>query len=216
MSASLPDQSLLMKFLKSRLLLLTVVMSLCSTLAYEQEKNSSQKIAEFLKTDREVKTETNEWRFTGKFIAVPEQLQNDLLNSYPKHRFSLVEMGFCGHPPCHSYPLIIITDSQTGEVVSFIRHLNWGIAAKSFNHLFDIYQAESQEDIGNKLVALGKLIALTDERGSLGRVKQKKNIVSVELFWGDGVWRRLEMKSNSKFQIKGMTLLNASKYRGFF
>jgi hypothetical protein len=125
-------------------------------------------------------------------------------------------MSFCGHIPCHQYPLIVITEEQTGEVVGFIRQLNWGFASKSFKHLFDMYQANSREDLENRLVTLGKLIAATDERGSVGRVKHKKNIISVELLWGGGVWRKLEAKFDSKFRIKGMTMINASKYRGFF
>lgn len=204
-----------MKQQSPKLLILAAIL-FCSTVSHGQDNAASQRIAGFLKTNWEVRTETNEWQFTGKFIAGPEQLQNELLNSFPKHRFSLVEMNFCGHIPCHQYPLIIMTDARSGEVVGFVRHLNWGFASKSFNHLFDIYQASSREDLENRLIILGRLIASTDERGSLGRIRRKKNVLSAELLWGGGVWRILELKFDSKLRIKRMNLIDAGNGRSFF
>jgi hypothetical protein len=202
-----------MKYLSSKFLILVVTIFFCSTISFGQEDIGSRKTADFLKTNWEVRTETNEWQFTGKFIAMTEQLQNDLLNSFPNHRFYLAEMNFCGHIPCRQYPLIVITDSQTGEVTGFIRQLSWGFASKSFNHLFDVYQANSREDLENRLAALGKLIASTDEHGGVGRVKRKKNVLSIELLWGRRVWRMLEAKFDSKFRIKGLTLIDARNGR---
>jgi hypothetical protein len=201
----------LMKYLNLKWLIFTAAIIFCPLVSHGQENVGFRKIAEFLKTDWETRTETNEWQFTGMFIAVPEKLQNDLLNGFPKHRFTLAEMRFCGHIPCHQYSLIVITDVQTGDVVGFIRQLDWGIASKSFNHLFDIYQANGQEDLENRLVALGKLIASTDARGSIGRIEGQKNVVSVELLWGGEVWRKLEVKFDSKFRIKRVTLITARK-----
>lgn len=196
--------------------LLALVILFGATVAYGQGDVRLQKITKFLQTDREVQTETNEWQFTGKFMPIPELLQNDLLIHFPNHHFSLAEMNFCGHPPCRPYPLIVIAEAQSGDGKGFIRHLNWGTTSKSFSRLFDGYKAKDKVDLENKLVALGKLIAQTDERGEVGTANFKKGIMSVELKWGSRPWRVLEARTNNKFQITKMTLVNANKYKGFF
>jgi len=74
-------------------LLVLMMVFFASTGAYGQQ----DKMVSFLQTNWEVKTETNEWQFTGKFLPIPQQLQNDLLANFPKHRFSSAEMDFVGH-----------------------------------------------------------------------------------------------------------------------
>jgi hypothetical protein len=182
---------------------------------YGQEHIRSQKIVEFLHSNWEVKTETNEWQFTGAFIALPQKLENDLLSSFPKHKFSLAEMRFVGHFPFSKYPLIVITDAQSGEVIGFIRQLNWGVTSKSFNELFGNYQAVTKEELEKRLLVLGQLIALTDQRGNIGAITRRKNSVSVDIMWGGNIWRRLEAQFDHKFHIKKMALKKASG-RSFF
>ena len=204
-----------MKHLSSTLLIaLTLFFSSVAT--YGQEDIRSGKIVEFLKSNWEVRTDTNEWQFTGKFISLPAHLENDLLSSFPKHRFSLAEMRFVGHLPGSNYPLIVITDAESGDVVGFVRHLNWGFASKSFTHLFNGYQANTKEALEQRVLLLGTLIASTDQRGNVGRVKRKKRALSVELLWGNGIWRRLEAHFDSSLCITRMALMNASNRRGFF
>jgi hypothetical protein len=166
--------------------LIALTLLFTSVAAYEQEDIRSGKMVEFLKSNWEVRTDTNEWQFTGKFISLPPQLENDLLRSFPKHRFSLAEMRFVGHIPGSNYPLIVITDAESGDVVGFVRHLNWGFASKSFTHLFSNYHADTKEDLERMVLVLGTLIASTDQRGNVGRGKSKKNTVSVELLWAAG------------------------------
>jgi hypothetical protein len=204
-----------MKHPGSKLLIASTLL-FTSIAAYGQEDIGSGKIVEFLKSDWEVRTGTNEWQFTGKFISLPPQLENDLLRNFPQHRFSLAEMRFVGHIPGRNYPLIVITDTESGDVVGFVRHLNWGVASKSFTHLFHNYRTDSREDSDRRLLVLGALIASTDQRGSVGRVKRKKNVSSVEIFWGSGIWRRLEAQSDPSLRIGRMALIKASNRRGFF
>ena len=204
-----------MKHLGSRLLIgLTLLFT--SVAAYGQEDVRSGKIVEFLKTNWEVRTDTNEWQFTGKFISLRSQLENDLQRSFPKHRFSLAEMRFVGHIQGSNYPLIVITDAESGDVVGFVRHLNWGFASKSFTHLFSSYHADTKEALERRVLLLGTLIASTDQRGNVGRVKRKKHALSVELLWGGGIWRRLEAHFDSSLCITRMALMNASNRRSFF
>ena len=188
----------------------------CTALSYGQDGIPSRRTVEFLQSNWEVRTETNEWQFTGKFIALPQQLENDLLSNFPKHRFLLAEMSFVGHFPFSKYPLIVITDAQSGEVVGFIRQLNWGVASKSFKELFGSYQSVSKENLEKRLLVLAQLIASTDQRGNIGEVTRKKNSVSVDIQWGGNTWRRLEAQFDHKFQIKSMSLKNASGRRSFF
>jgi len=185
---------------------------LASTAAYGQQ----DKMVSFLQTNSEVRTDTNEWQFTGRFLPIPQQLQNELLTSFPKHRFSSAEMNFVGHIPGTKYPLILITDAESGEVVGFIRQLNWGAASESFSHLFDGYNAGNKEDLEKQLFVLATLIASTDPRGSVGPIQRKKNTVSVDLQWGSGPWRRLEEQFDRHLRITRMSLVNVSNRRGFF
>lgn len=92
-----------MEHIKLKSFILTTVLCACSFVAHGQGDMPSQKVSEFLKTDWEVRTETNEWQFTGQFIDLPQQLRQDLLNNFPKHRFFLAEMRWCGHLPCRKY-----------------------------------------------------------------------------------------------------------------
>ncbi|MEP7339293.1 MAG: hypothetical protein ABI977_16270, partial [Acidobacteriota bacterium] len=197
-----------MKHLGPKLLILTALFF--TSASYGQQNASSGKMAEFLKTNWEVKTETNEWQFTGKFLALPLQLQDDLLTSFPKHRFSLAEMRFVGHYPGTNYPLVVITDAENGEVVGFVRQLNWGIASKSFGDLFGAYQADNKQDLEKRVVVLATLIASTDARGSVGRIMRKKTALSVDLQWAGGVWRRLEAHFDKQLRITRISLANAS------
>jgi hypothetical protein len=203
-----------MKHLSSTLLIALTLFF--SSIAYGQEDIRSGKIVEFLKSNWEVRTETNEWQFTGKFIPLSPQLENDLLRSFPKHRFSLAEMRFVGHIPGSNYPLIVITDAESGDVMGFVRHLNWGFASKSFTHLFSNYHADTKEDLERRVLVLGTLIASTDQRGNVGIVQRKKNILSVELVWGGGIWRRLEAHFDPSLRIRRMALVNGSNRRSFF
>jgi hypothetical protein len=202
-----------MRHIRLKSLLLTAVIYSCSFAAYGQEDTPSQRVSEFLKTDWEVRTATNEWQFTGQFIALPEQLRKDLLVNFPKHRFLLAEMRGCGHLPCRNSPLIVITDDRTREVVGFIRDLTWGYASKSFKYMFNNYQAKDKEEIKTKLEGLVKLIALTHEAGSVGESEIKKNSVSVELLWGDGVWRIIEAKFDGKLRIRRMSMIDGRNGR---
>lgn len=196
--------------------LIVATVLICFAVCNGQEDIRSRKIVEFLQSNWEVKTETNEWRFTGEFITLPQKLRNDLLSSFPKHKFSLAEMRFVGHLPFSNHPLIVITDAQSGEVVGFIRQLNWGVTSKSFKELFVNYRAVSKEDFEKKLLVLGQLIALTDQHGDIGRITRKKNSVSVDITWGGNTWRRLEAKFDHNLQIKSMQLKKASGRRSFF
>jgi hypothetical protein len=204
-----------MKHLGS-ILLIGLTLLFTSVAAYGQQDIRSGKIVEFLKTNWEVRTDANEGQFTGKFISLPSQLENDLQRSFPKHRSSLVEMRFVGHIPGSNYPLIVITDAESGDVVGFVRHLNWGFASKSFTHLFNNYHADTKEDLERRALVLGTLIASTDQRGNVGKVKRKKSILTVELLWGGGIWRRLETHFDSSLRISRMVLINASNRRSFF
>ena len=197
---------------------LTVLLALlfAASAGYGQENTHAAKIADFLKTDLEVRTDSNEWQFTGKFMSLNPQLEHDLLNSFSGHRFWIAEMRFVGHIPPSDYPLIVITDAISGEVVGFVRHLNWGLASKSFTNLFTNYHADNKEDLERKLLVLGALVASTDQRGSVGSIKRKKKALSVDLLWGGAAWRKLQAEYDSAFRIRRMTLLNASQRRGFF
>lgn len=193
--------------------ILAALICFCSISVSGQEEERSRKISEFLKADWEVKTETSEWQFKGNFVALPVQLQSNLLSGFPMHRFSIAEMLWCGHPPCSSRQLVVITDAQSGAVVGFMRDLTWGYASKSFKHIFNNYQAKDRKEIEDKLGALVKLIASTHEAGNIGRSRIQKNAVSVELLWGDSVWRIIEAKFDKKLRIKRMSIIDGRNGR---
>lgn len=202
-----------MRSLHPRQLILTAIICFCSITICGQEDTRFRKISEFLKTNWEVRTETNELQFTGDYVALPEQLQNDLLSSFPKHRFSMAEMLSCGHLPCSPHKLIVITDAQSGEVVGFVRQLTWGHASKSFKYIFNAYQAKDRKEIEGKLGALVKLIALTHRAGNVGKSRIQKDTISVELLWGEGVWRIIEAKFDGRLRIKRVSLIDGRNGR---
>lgn len=109
--------------------------------------------------------------------------------------------------------MIIITDEHGREVLGFIRDMTRGYASKSFKYMFKDYQAKDKEEIKAKLMTLVKLLALTHEAGTVGQSRIKENSVSVDLLWGDGVWRIIEAKFDGKLRIRRMSIFDGRNGR---
>jgi hypothetical protein len=196
-----------MKYCVIKTFLLTLFLSLTTVFANAQE-NVEAKIVEYLKDAKNINI-SSEHFFTGKFIALPEQLKERLERHFPKHRFLIAEMNSCGHLPCRPDSFLFITDAQSGEVVTAMRSFYSSFTTKSFPSLFNVYQATDKTDLEEKLHTIGEAIVFTSNNNSvaIGNFQMKKRTAKLELKWGE-IFRVLHAKFDKNLRIKSIDFLD--------
>lgn len=155
--------------------------------------------------------------FTGELRTIPSELKSELNQELPGYRFWIAKMSVLIDPPSKMYDLVIITDTNSGEIRGFVWADYWVLRpSKSFSELLGGSHVKSNEAAIRKVTALGRLIAFANN-SRIGDSKFENRRAKVELIRGDGVFAILEAKLSRSFQVNRLTITqrDGSKLRHF-
>lgn len=176
-----------------------------------QEDAQHAKVVSFLNTDPELR-KYYDFRFTGTFPSIPEELQKELTQSFPQYKFLLARMESTLHVTAVPLDLVIITNAETGSVVGYVWDFSWALASVSFERLLIGQQAESKNEALNRINALAKLIVYTDQ-GCVRNLTVRNQSITVELMRNGSTepFRILRVEVDNHFKFGRMTLVKTGR-----
>ena len=197
-----------LKFLALTLLTLFLHVSVLSQSVEKQDKLrvSLDKIVE--QFNERQKNSGVPVEFTGKFATLPNELENSLSLAFPNHKFVIAKLNFfhwSWQPGVH---LFLVTDKDTGDVVSFAWDLWFSGVSDSFKEFLSQYSASSSKDALSKVETLSNLLVFPTN-GRVGKVKKKKGFLTSELYVrSDDPWRVLKVRVDKKFRFERIAFVN--------
>jgi len=192
-------------------LLCAVFLIANTTLVSGQEKQGEalKKITAFLNASEELRNYSANGftsQFTGELRSIPDELQSELSQNFPEHKFYIAKMQVLIDPPVLNYDLIVITNSSTAEVEGFVWGNYWTLRpSKSFQLLLKGHQAKSKDDAVTQVKTFAKLIGFVNN-DKIGDAKIQNGKVKVELIRGKGVFSILEVEMNKCLQFDRLTI----------
>lgn len=156
-------------------------------------------------------------KFTENFISIPSEIKTELDKYFPAYKFYIAKMLVSIDIPARNYNLILITNSKSTEVESFIWGKYWVIRpSKSLSQIFKTLQAKSKEDAIAQVRSFAKLIAFTNN-DKIGAAKIQNGKVKVELIRGEGVFSIVEVEINKNLRFGNLVITdpNGRKLRYF-
>jgi hypothetical protein len=173
----------------------------------EQEVADNQLVEEFLESTKEMEYKA-QLRFTGKFHPIPNDLKSDLQQAFPSYRFLIAKVQETFHPPNYDeWHLILVTDSASSKVISFIWAEYWMLPASStFKKILKGHKAESNQNAVDKVKLLASLITYPTNC-KVGHAAMENGKVKIELLSNkdDQLIVTLEAKINKKLQFDTLT-----------
>lgn len=194
--------------LVKHLALLLLLCTAASLVRAQGDTPANEKVIEYLRNDREVKGDNDEYTFTGDFIPIMDYLQKALSEELPDYKFSVARMKACSDGPCRPANLVVISDAKSGEVLGFFRPLSLGVGSRSFKTLFTGHKLRSEEDALLFMQLLGALIAFADD-GTSCHAHTRPHAVRI-IFDCGGVesFRILEAKLDKSLTVKQMAVID--------
>jgi len=190
------------------LLVLSVVPATTQTMPLPlmsgQDQEWQSKVTEFLETNQELRKYYN-CRFTGEFRSLPENLQAELEHAFPKYKFFIANMEVYLDPPTKKHDLILVTDAESGTVVSFVWFFSWTMPSASFEQILLGDKVKSKEETLNRVKSLAELIVYTGN-GKVGKATLQKGKITVEMLNGEEVFRILEVKIDKESRLGRLTI----------
>jgi hypothetical protein len=153
----------------------------------------------------------SKWKsaFTGKFVALPKELEAALDINFAKHRFTIAVMEF-GHPQdrggIRRQNLLLAADKTSGKVTGY----SWGFGpcSEGFRTILSGYEWILEEYADMQLKTLGDLLLFTLRPDAatthsiaprVGRILHKgKGIIDVELILQRTANRILRVRKDAK------------------
>lgn len=177
----------------------------------KQEDAQHAKVVNFLNTDPELR-KYYDFRFTGTFPSIPEELQKELKHSFPQYKFLLARMESTLHVTAVPLDLVIITDAESGSVVGYVWDFSWALPSVSFERLLLGQQAESKNEALNRINALAKLIVYTDQ-GCVRNLTMRNHAITAELLrnGSSAPFRILRIEVDNHFKFGRMTLMKTGR-----
>ncbi len=207
-----------------KILLLLILIFVISNETQAQKKQADEfegNVKDYLNTSEELTNYslngfTSE--FTGKFISILRELEDELVESFPNYKFSIAKMLVSIDIPARNYDLILVVDAKSKEIKGHI----WAEYAlihpsKSFKNILKGHQVKSKDEAIKKVNSLAKLIAFASNNDKIGNAKVQNGKVKVELIRGEGVFGILEVEINKCLQFDRLTITepNGKKLRHF-
>lgn len=147
-------------------------------------------------------------QFTGEYTTIPDELQQSLLATFPKHRFVVANMLYFHYTWYPGVHLFIVTDKDTGDVVSYAWDLWFSGVSDSFRGLLAQYRASSKQEALSKVQSLSELLVFPT-KGRVGKLENKSGAIYSELYIrSDSPWRILRVKLDRRLRFGQMALIN--------
>jgi hypothetical protein len=121
-----------------------------------QQGSQAVRILEFLRPGGEMRK--YKATFAGRFIPIPEDLTQDLSSFFPAHRFYIAVMKRSLDISYMESELILVTDAESGEVVSYMWEMGIADPPQSFKQLLSKYPAQWYEEALIRVKTLAELI----------------------------------------------------------
>lgn len=174
-----------------------------------QEDARGSKAVEFLNTSKELRGNYS-YRFTGEFRPIPADLQAELNHAFPQYDFLIASLIVTLDFPPKKYDIILVADSATGEIVSYVWGDYWTLGpSKSFKWILRGQKAQTKDDAVNQVKSLARLLAYAAndyQNNEVGRVIVKSGRVWAELIRGGGVFRVIEAKVDKQFKFGALSI----------
>jgi hypothetical protein len=183
--------------------LITVVVGRVSARynAVNQDEADKLLVEEYLKTTPEIEYHYD-FRFTGKFRPIPDDLKSDLQQAFPEYRFLIAKVLGIFHPPYKEYHMILVIDSKSNVVKSFVWGEFWMLpTASTFKNILKEHKVKSKEEAINHVKLLARLILYTID-GEVGDAAIQGETLRISLLTTKTKpISTLEVKVNKKFRF---------------
>lgn len=209
-------------YAKRRVIVFAVLSATFATLVCAQDKPNDglAKITTFLNTSRDLRDYSLNLytsAFTGKFRALPVELETGLKSAFPDREFYIARMKVLIDPPYMDEDLIVFSNAFTGEVDGFVWAHYWLIRpSQTFENMFKGRTALSKEDAINQIMLFARLFAFANGHNvGVGRIH--KGRVKVELRSGGSVFSILEVNLNKRLRFDRMAFTepNGARFKAF-
>ena len=110
--------------------------------------------------------------FTGRFLEIPKELELPLAGTYPRWRFTIVEMSMDLDISHMNVKLIVLSDAKTGSVEGYAYELGRDMSPR-FAQVLKGEIARSEQDAVDRLAILAMLFLSTAD-GSTWTVLQPR------------------------------------------
>jgi len=178
---------------------------LAAHFVHNQEDSDIRLVKRFLKSTKELKYHF-QYHFTGTLSPIPKDIESGLKQTFSSCRFLVAKVRGSFDLPYDDYHLILIIDSKSNKVISFVWGEFWVLPpSQSFKHILKGHNAKSKENAINQVKLLAALIT-SSTNGKIGEATMQEGKVRVELIENNHSFATLEVKVDKHFRFG--TLIN--------